>query len=77
MTGEVIHYNNPEKIYQATTAKGPPHPIYYAIFLLNKIISNKGFLKKNTLEMLLYNVEKELAHFSISEVRFWSGLTIL
>lgn len=71
MTGEVIHYNNPEKIYQATTAKGPPHPIYYAIFLLNKIISNKG------LEMLLYNVEKELAHFSISEVRFWSGLTIL
>ena len=33
--------------------------------------------KKNTLDILLYNVERELHHLSRSAVKFWSGLITL
>ncbi len=52
----------PESKYHKVTIPGPLHPTSSESFLENKIISKVG------LEKFEYIVERELAHFSISEV---------
>jgi hypothetical protein len=60
--GETILSKIPENRYHRMTAIGPCQPTSYDSFLENKIISRVGF------EKLLYIMDRELAHFSISAV---------
>jgi len=61
----------PEIKYQIATTKGPCQPTNSESFLENKIISSVGF------EKLEYIVDKEFAHFYISDVSRWSGFVTL
>jgi len=61
----------PEKKYHVKIIEGPCHPTSEARFLLNKNTSRTGLV------MFKYKFARLCPHFSVSEVRRWSGFAIL